>query len=106
MAPLSFVLMICAYTALVAVVVFVAVYSKMYDWWASPMGRVMNLSLIANALVAGGIAIRFFEDQVPGRLLSIVGLIAFTVLLIWRLRLLISTAKKYPAKPSDEEPHH
>lgn len=95
---LSTVLIISAYTALTAIVIFLAVYSSMYNWWKNPMGRVMNLSLIANGIVASGVAFRMFEEPMPGRILSSIGWILFTIAIVLRLRLLVATHKATTAE--------
>ena len=85
-------LMVTAYTAVVTIAIYLSVYSKMYDWWKNSLGRVMNFSLIATALIALGAALRFADDDF-GRILTISGCIMFMVLLVMRLRLLLASGK-------------
>ena len=85
-------LMVTAYTAVVTIAIYLAVYSKMYDWWKNSLGRVMNFSLVATSLIALGAALRFADDDF-GRILTISGWIMFTVLLVMRLRLLLASGK-------------
>ena len=84
--------MVTAYTAVVTIAIYLAVYSKMYDWWKNSLGRVMNFSLVANALIALGAALRFAGDDF-GLILTISGWIMFMVLLVMRLRLLLASGK-------------
>ena len=96
---LEIILTLSAYTAIVSVVTFIAIYSKMYDWHKHPMGRVMNFSLISAALVAAGGIVHTFDSEVGMVLLS-GGWVAFSILLVWRMRLLIVSTKqgKHPGE--------
>lgn len=93
-----------AYTAILAVVVFIFMYSKIYDWHKSPMGRVMNLSLVSNAIVALGVGLIKINPDLA-ILLGSVGLTAFAILLMMRLRLLIDSAKDRDFRINDEKHH-
>ena len=84
--------MVTAYTAVVTIAIYLAVYSKMYDWWKSSLGRVMNFSLVATALIALGAALRFADDDF-GRILTISGWVMFMVSLVMRLRLLLASGR-------------
>ena len=95
-------LMVTAYTAVVTIAIYLAVYSKMYDWWKNPLGRIMNFSLVANALTALGVALIFADDDF-GRILSISGWIMFMVLLVMRLRLLLASGKSRQRNVTDSE---
>lgn len=90
---LEFILTLSAYTAIVSVVTFIAIYSKMYDWHRHPMGRVMNFSLLTAATVALGGIIRTYDPEV-GTALSSGAWVAFSILLVWRMRLLIVSTKQ------------
>ena len=84
--------MVTAYTAVVTIAIYLSVYSKMYDWWKSSLGRVMNFSLVATALIALGAALRFADDDF-GRILTISGWVMFMVSLVMRLRLLLASGR-------------
>lgn len=90
---LELILTLSAYTAIVSVVTFIAVYSKMYDWHRHPMGRVMNFSLMSAALVAIGEIVRTYGHEV-GMVLSSGAWVVFSILLVWRMRLLIVSTKQ------------
>ena len=90
---LELILTLSAYTAIISVVTFIAIYSKMYDWHRHPMGRVMNFSLMSAALVAVGGIVRTYDAEV-GMVLSSGAWVVFSILLVWRLRLLIVSTKQ------------
>ena len=94
--------MVTAYTAVVTIAIYLAVYSKMYDWWKNSLGRIMNFSLVATALIALGAALRFADDDF-GRILTISGWVMFMVLLVMRLRLLLASGKSRQKKVIDSE---
>ena len=99
---LSIFLTITAIVAVAVVVVFIAAYSSMFDWHKSPMGRVMNLSLFANALVFSGLLFRFALPDVMV-ILMIVGMVIFSTAIVFRLKLLIKAGQQ--AK-SEYNPDH
>ena len=84
------ILTIAAYTAIVVSLMYLVVYTKMFDWYRSTLGRVMNLSIVSVAIIAVGTVSRtiFMDDQL-GRIISFVGWLFFSVLLLWRLRILV-----------------
>ena len=84
------ILTVAAYTAIVVTLIYLVVYTKMFDWHRSTLGRVMNLSLVSVVLIAVGTVSRtiFMDDQL-GRIISFVGWLFFSVLLLWRLRILV-----------------
>ena len=90
---LELILTLSAYTAIISVVTFIAIYSKMYDWHRHPMGRVMNFSLLANAVVAVGSIVRVGHPDM-GMIIATGGWVAFSILLVWRMRLLIVSTKQ------------
>ena len=90
---LELILTLSAYTAIVSVVTFIAIYSKMYDWHKNTLGRIMNLSLLANAVVAVGSIVRVDHPDM-GMIIATGGWAAFSILLVWRLRLLIVSTKQ------------
>ena len=90
---LELILTLSAYTAIISVVTFIAIYSKMYDWHRHPMGRVMNFSLLSAATVALGGIIRTYDVE-TGMIISSGAWILFSILLVWRLRLLIVSTKQ------------
>lgn len=92
-----------AYTAIVVVVVFIVVYSAMFDWHRHPMGRLMNFSLMSVAIVAAGIIIRNYSDSV-GMLISAAGWGVFSLLLILRLRVLIASKSKTSKEEKRDHP--
>lgn len=84
------ILTVAAYTAIVVSLMYLVVYSKMFDWHRSTLGRVMNLSIVSNAIVAvGTVSHTIFMDDQLGRIISFVGWLFFSVLLLWRLRILV-----------------
>lgn len=94
---LSILLTVSSITAVATVIVFIAAYSSMFDWHKSSMGRVMNLSLIANAVVFSGLLFRFALPDVMV-ILMIVGMSIFSISVVLRLKLLIKAgqqAKQY-----------
>ena len=84
------ILTIAAYTAIVVSLMYLVVYTKMFDWYRSTLGRVMNLSIVSVAIIAVGTVSRtiFMDDQL-GRIISFVGWLFFSVLLLLRLRILV-----------------
>ena len=90
---LELILILSAYTAIISVVTFIAIYSKMYDWHRHPMGRVMNFSLISSALMAVGGLVRTYDTEV-GMVLTSGACVLFSILLVWRMRLLIVSTKQ------------
>ena len=84
------VLTVAAYTAIVVSIMYLVVYTKMFDWHRSTLGRVMNLSIVSAVIIAVGTVSRtvFMDDQI-GKIISSVGWIFFSVLLLWRLRILV-----------------
>ena len=84
------ILTIAAYTAIVVSLMYLVVYTKMFDWYRSTLGRVMNLSIVSVAIIAVGTVSRtiFMDDQL-GRIISFVGWLFYSVLLLWRLRILV-----------------
>ena len=84
------ILTVAAYTAIVVSLMYLVVYTKMFDWHMSTLGRVMNLSIVSAVLIAMGTVSRtiFMDDQL-GRIISSVGWLFFSVLLLWRLRILV-----------------
>ena len=90
---LSFILMLSAYTASITTIIYLTAYSRLYSWWRSPLGRVMNLSLVSLILIAIGGPLRFFDNLTLGSIIGIVGWVSITVLLILRLGILTSTAR-------------
>lgn len=84
------ILTVAAYTAIVVSLMYLVVYTKMFDWYRSTLGRVMNLSIVSVAIIAVGTVARtiFMDDQL-GRIISFVGWLFFSVLLLWRLRILV-----------------
>ena len=97
------VLMVSAYTALITIIFYLAAYSRMYDWWKSQLGIVMNASIIATGLIASGTAIRFADGDI-GRILSILGWFLFSMALMWRLGILIATDPRRDRTGHEEEP--
>lgn len=95
-------LMIITYTSLVVTAVYLIIYSKMYSWWRNSLGLVMNLSIVSIGVIAVGVASRFFSYE-TGNIIAIVGWCAYTVLLTWRLRLLIDSAK---TRRKEQDNHH
>lgn len=95
------VLMVSAYTAVVTIIFYLAAYSRLYNWWKNRLGVVMNGSLIATALIALGVAIRFADDEI-GRIISITGWIGFSIMLMWRLGILLTSARERREKLQDE----
>ena len=84
------ILTVAAYTAIVVTLIYLVVYTKMFDWHRSTLGRVMNLSLVSVVLIAVGTVSRtIFMDYQIGRIISFVGWLFFSVLLLWRLRILV-----------------
>ena len=81
-------LYIAAFASVISVVVFIVVYSTMYDWHKSPIGRVMNASLIAVSIAALGIVLRDISPDL-GRIVSMFGWGTFAALTIWGLRILV-----------------
>lgn len=84
------ILTVAAYTAIVVSIMYLVVYTKMFDWHRSTLGRVMNLSIVSAAIIAVGTVSRtvLMDDQI-GKIISSVGWIFFSVLLLWRLRILV-----------------
>ena len=84
------ILTVAAYTAIVVSLIYLVVYTKMFDWYRSTLGRVMNLSIVSVAIIAVGTVSRtiFMDDQL-GRIISFVGWLFFSVLLLWRLIILV-----------------
>ena len=84
------ILTVAAYTAIVVSLMYLVVYTKMFDWYRSTLGRVMNLSIVSVAIIAVGTVSRtiFMDDQL-GMIISFVGWLFFSVLLLWRLRILV-----------------
>ena len=84
------ILTVAAYTAIVVSLMYLVVYTKMFDWYRSTLGRVMNLSIVSVAIIAVGTVSRtIFMDDQRGRIISFVGWLFFSVLLLWRLRILV-----------------
>ena len=84
------ILTIAAYTAIVVSIMYLVVYTKMFDWHRSTLGRVMNLSIVSAAIIAvGTVARTIFMDDRIGMIISFVGWLFFSVLLLWRLRILV-----------------
>ena len=97
------VLMVSAYTAIITIIFYLAAYSRMYDWWKSQLGIVMNASIIATGLIASGTAIRFADDDF-GRILGILGWLLFSGALMWRLGILITTDPRRNRTGHEDEP--
>lgn len=85
-------LTLSAWGVVVSVGLFIAVYSKTYNWYKHRLGLIMNLSLISVAVAAVGGIIRSHYADV-GMLIIIGGWVSFVILLIWRLRLLLESSK-------------
>ena len=84
------ILTVAAYTAIVVSIMYLVVYTKMFDWHRSTLGRVMNLSIVSVVIIAAGTVSRtVFMDEQLGRIISFVGWLFFSVLLLWRLRILV-----------------
>ena len=84
------ILTVAAYTAIVVSIMYLVVYTKMFDWYRSTLGRVMNLSIVSAAIIAVGTVSRtIVMDEQLGRIISFVGWLFFSVLLLWRLRILV-----------------
>lgn len=86
-------LIVIAYTSLVSIAVYLIAYSRLYDWWKNSLGRVMNLSLISIALIAVGVIVANAGSPL-GLVINSIGWVTFIILLIWRLVILLTFAKK------------
>lgn len=90
---INFIFTSSAWAAIVTIVLFISVYSKTYNWYRHRLGLVMNASLISVAIVAiGGIVRSHYE--LLGTVMASGGWIIFSILLAWRLRLLIESSKE------------
>lgn len=84
------ILTVSAYTAIVVAVVYLIIYTRMFDWYKSSLGRVMNFSIISTIFIALGVVSRsFIPDEQVGRVISSAGWLVFSGLLMWRTRILI-----------------
>lgn len=90
---MSLALVIITYTAVVCTGVYLLVYSRIYDWWKSSLGKVMNFSLLSITVVAIG-AILDISDVWLGSWLIMLGWTTYIVLLLSRLIILLSFARK------------
>lgn len=100
---ISQILSYITYTSLIVTVLYLVVYSKLYSWWRRPMGLVMNLSLISVGVIAFGVASRLVSYEM-GSVIASIGWVAYTFLLIWRLRLLTEYAQSHSQEPPDNSP--
>ena len=91
------------YTSLIVTAMYLVVYSKLYSWWRTPMGLVMNLSLVSVGVIAFGVASRLVSHEM-GSVIASIGWVAYTLLLIWRLRLLTAYAQSHSQEPQANSP--